>query len=370
MNKKYGHWESNGIEFTNKYKALVYASQNNTKVEFKYYTSIWKNFDRSLLGKVPLSVLYKERAQQLRDRYQYIVLYYSGGADSHNILRTFIDNNIKLDEVCVKWPKVLQSDAIFTPNTIDKSPRNYWSEWEFAIKPILQWLAANKPDIKITIKDYVSDVNNISLLPAFDKLDHMRSGGMLFCSALTDSMNEKKSIGHIYGIDKPLLVVDDQNNVGTFFSDFSLGTISTDGDDNGEGFYWAPDFPLLTLEMAYQTVQYYKINKEDRKYLKWATAPLWDLDWSACVLQKQSDIAKATCYTTWDYRFQSDKPVSRDRADKFFWFHEYPEFNNALQEYKHHVTERLSGLDKRFITSSKTQVNLTTEIFYIDKIQP
>ena len=94
MTEKYGCWETNGLKFGNKVEALIYASQNDTKVKFVYHDNVWKNFDRSVLGKVSLNQLYKERAQQLRDSYDYLILYYSGGADSHNVLMSFINNNI------------------------------------------------------------------------------------------------------------------------------------------------------------------------------------------------------------------------------------------------------------------------------------
>ena len=46
-----------------------------------------------------LEELYRQRAQQIRDDYDYLVLFYSGGADSTNILQTFLKNDIKLDEI-------------------------------------------------------------------------------------------------------------------------------------------------------------------------------------------------------------------------------------------------------------------------------
>lgn len=47
-----------------------------------------------------LSELYKNRAIQLRNEYDYIVIMYSGGADSSNVLESFVKNNIPIDEVC------------------------------------------------------------------------------------------------------------------------------------------------------------------------------------------------------------------------------------------------------------------------------
>ena len=48
---------------------------------------------------LPLAHYFKERAQQLRDKYSYIRLFVSGGYDSYYALRSFIDNNIFLDEI-------------------------------------------------------------------------------------------------------------------------------------------------------------------------------------------------------------------------------------------------------------------------------
>jgi len=152
MSTKYGFWKVNDTSYATKYKALISASKSNSRIYFHYYDHIWENFDRTQLGKVPLNCLYKDRAQQLRDNYQYLILNYSGGADSHNILRTFIDNNIHLDEVCVKWPKPLIDGKFYTVNNVDTEAVNRWSEWNYSIQPTLDWLKTNCPKIKITIE--------------------------------------------------------------------------------------------------------------------------------------------------------------------------------------------------------------------------
>ena len=98
-----GHWIVGEQKFINKYEALLFATRKNLPVHYKFFNEVWEKFDRSQLGKFSLQEVYKQRAQQLRDQYDYLILYFSGGADSYNVLRSFIDNNIKLDEVCVKW---------------------------------------------------------------------------------------------------------------------------------------------------------------------------------------------------------------------------------------------------------------------------
>lgn len=43
--------------------------------------------------------LSKQRAQHIRDTYDYIILYHSGGSDSTTVLNSFLDNNIFIDEI-------------------------------------------------------------------------------------------------------------------------------------------------------------------------------------------------------------------------------------------------------------------------------
>ncbi len=45
--------------------------------------------------------LHRLRAEQIRQSYDYVVLYFSGGADSITVLNSFINNNIAIDEIVV-----------------------------------------------------------------------------------------------------------------------------------------------------------------------------------------------------------------------------------------------------------------------------
>ena len=207
---KYGYWVVNGLTFDKKIEALRYASKHNAHVSFYYHDNVWEAYlatiDRKSLGKRNLSQLYKDRADQLRDKYDYLVLYYSGGTDSHNILRTFIDNNIKLDEVHVKWPKPLMDGKLYTPNMFDTSAFNFASEWNFAIKPILEYLKQYHPNIKITFSDYTEKLNTNVVEHIIEESNQYRNGAILHGYYFSNSCLTKPNVGHIYGIDKPLLI--------------------------------------------------------------------------------------------------------------------------------------------------------------------
>ena len=60
--------------------------------------SVFSSYDWTVEPNESIADLYRQRAQQLRDKYDYIVLMFSGGADSTTVLRSFLDNDIKLDE--------------------------------------------------------------------------------------------------------------------------------------------------------------------------------------------------------------------------------------------------------------------------------
>jgi len=59
------------------------------------------NADWSIEPTRPLQEMYRLRAQQIRDTYDYVVLYFSGGSDSITALNAFVKNNIHIDEIVV-----------------------------------------------------------------------------------------------------------------------------------------------------------------------------------------------------------------------------------------------------------------------------
>ena len=385
MIKKYGYWETNGLKFERKVEALISASQNDKKVKFTYHDEVWKNFDRSLLGKIPLNQLYKERAQQLRDTYQHLVLYYSGGSDSHNILMTFINNDIRLDEIIVNWPKPLVDGKFYKVNQDDKTARNIWSEWDYVIKPCLDKLKVSHPHIKITIKDYTEELTSKNLESSFETINHTRIGVLQTFSSIDGTLSKKKT-GYILGIDKPMLIIKN-DEVYMFFNDLSTTMLSIfsnknndDDPENREAFYWSPDFPHLTFEMAYQASEYYNINKDKRDLLRLFDSVKDgqdDPDFNNqlnLLIQFQNNIGKLMCYDTWDHsKFQADKPISATRQDKWFWFFEFNEFDPMKDIFFSNVKNMTTGINKRFLTNFNSSTpgikTMISSIFYVRKLK-
>lgn len=379
MVDKYGYWEAGGVKFKNKLQAMYYATQQNVDVFFKYHNQVWTNFDRSQLGKVSLDFLYQERALQLREKYDHLILYYSGGSDSHQILHTFLSNNIKLDEVCVKWPKALIDGKLYNPDSTNLDASNYWSEWNFAVKPTLDWLREHRPEVKITIQDFMEDTSQIHMSSLFDYAATMRSGAMNLNRLLTGVVSDTDlrltdkglRVGHIYGIDKPSLTYDeDTKQVGMFFTDFAISCVCPGQDpDSAECFYWSPDLPLLPFEMAYAMSDYFNFNQHQLNFLfrrgnQPSLLPLDD------IADFQHYLARKICYrSSWDNRFQTNKAKRTDRNDKYYFMFNDNEFENIKRDYLGGLTMHTEVLDNKFLitpdnytTGAKT---MSTMSFYV-----
>lgn len=363
LNNRFGCWISNGIPFDSKIQALIHANRTNAGgVSFYYHNHVWDSVDRSLLGKRSLPSLYKERAQQLRDNYDYLVLHYSGGSDSHNILHTFLTNNIKLDEVTVRWVKPLMDGQFYTPNTQDTSARNAASEWDFAIKPTLKMLAEKHPDIKINVVEYAFDLktNNLSTDNLIKTVFNKKAvrGGLGTLSMIIDPNVEnkmldinKKGIAHIFGVEKPVLYLRDNTICMQFMDGVFEHTMPIRDMDDGsvvEPFYWTPDLPLLALEMAYQSALYFKTNTEARNHL-------WGGEVTAAIrggqiYEQQGLIHKMILYKdSWNpSTFQVSKP-NPIRSDWYFWLWENPEFKSLVNNFRDAMSEVATNFDRRAV---------------------
>jgi hypothetical protein len=98
-----------------------------------------------------LADLYTQRARALRDRFDYLILLYSGGSDSHQMLMTFLNASIHLDEVCscypLKWADKVR--GIASPD----DPLGLLHEYHEAAVPGLHQVTLRSPRTKITLID-------------------------------------------------------------------------------------------------------------------------------------------------------------------------------------------------------------------------
>jgi hypothetical protein len=372
-----GYFKVDQKIFYSKIDAILYASKTDFDVTFHFHDDVYGKVNWTQPVYTPLNQLYRQRAQQLRDKYDYLVLHYSGGSDSHNILRTFLDNKIRLDEVFVRWP--VEATKRFCPvATRNDDPRNMLSEWELTILPQLEWLRSNYPDVKVTIKD-TSDVNVLDVLSEEGMLNaagglYVNPGSLIRHTVTSDvevSMLAKhQKVASIYGANKPCLLKRG-SDLYTFFIDYAArngGGTGGGQTKNVELFYWTPDMPQILVEQCHVILNYFKNNPDLQPFLenKQFTEESYWLN--------LAEIMKMLLYSNWDYSsFQVRKVAG------WVWFNDYDDFmrvNYGREKFMDKWRSVNMNLNKSIASRFKRYVNgqsrgiepLATKLYYVGKL--
>lgn len=383
MNYLNGYYTIDGKLIENKIFAIIEASKNKSKIKWHYYDEIFGLTAKHFNTTFSITDLYRQRAQQLRDSYDYLILNYSGGSDSHNILQTFLKHNIKLDLVYVQWPKSLTDKGLYVPNAQDKSNSNFHSEWDLVLKKDLEWLGKNRPDIQIEISDWTETVDekfysddlflaNVSNLPSIARAQKQNT----FSKQEAEWANKGKRVASIFGVDKTN-IGKSGNDWYFYFSDTAFMTQANPKNPNGtEYFYHTPSFPEIAVAQARLLISWYKLHPdkqylikprserelEDPTYRSWP----WSRHYSE--FSEIAEIFKMICYPYWDFnRFQADKPFAVLDGFKMgarAWDNiltALPNFERVQQKWEYNWRSYLKLIDPSYMRNQDTVSVITSK---------
>jgi hypothetical protein len=262
-----GHYIVNDNVYFNKIEAIIDANKSGANIEWVFHDTVFNGTNFTIEPESTLPNLYLARAIQLRKKYDYLVLFFSGGADSVNILETFLKNNITIDEIVVNYPETGVLNYNF--NNTDTSASNNISEFKYTILPYLEKIKKEYPDLKITFHDYFIDMLNYKSVEWMTRSKdwiHPATAAKFNLSRyshLTEIL-QNNSIGAIYGIDKPLIVYNTTN--GKYY--YILSDVSVNGAINPidhtnmhtELFYITPDMPEIVVKQAHVILNRCKVD--------------------------------------------------------------------------------------------------------------
>jgi hypothetical protein len=97
---RYGYYQIGDLKTYSVYQVMDYYHKDPQPYVWIYNDDFFSQYDWGQEPTESLKELYKKRAEELREQYDYVVLYYSGGYDSANMLYAFLDNGIYPDEIC------------------------------------------------------------------------------------------------------------------------------------------------------------------------------------------------------------------------------------------------------------------------------
>ena len=258
-NPKLGFYTVGEKIFYYKPQALMEATKTGHFPHWNFNREIFSSIDTTLEPQLSLRELYRIRAQQLRDKYDYIRLEFSGGGDSTTTLLSFINNNIHLDEIVFRYPA--QGDKNLGPDPKNMKAENTLSEWHFAAKPMLQKIAVSHPKIKITMHDfsdnilkYTGDESWTDNAKDYLHPEHVFKHDPVAFEGHKDLAETGKKICVLYGIDKPKICIKD-GRWWMYFLDLQANhSQSQTGYYNNitnEYFYWQGDLPELVIKQAH-----------------------------------------------------------------------------------------------------------------------
>jgi hypothetical protein len=332
----HGYYQVGADIYLNKSEAVYKSSNTNDIVEWKFHEDVYSGIDWRKRPAGTIKELYRLRAQQIRDKYDYIVVHFSGGMDSWTVLDSFLSNGIHIDEVFTRWARKERNYR--DPDHTNTDESNLGSEFEYAVLPVLDHIRTHYPKTNIVIDDFSECFHE-----SFDEnmvlaSNHYQSMSTFFrfnrkSEQELEQERQGKKVGVVYGYDKVRCTVEN-GNFYAFFADCIGGT---DTDYRGvELFYWTREFPEIPVLQAHCLKQYIQENLEFPAYSR-------QLEYS-----EYREIYQAVCYPDYNIdTFQVGKSLGSLIWKSDLWIPKHnPEYYNS---WRWATDQFFNGIDTKYI---------------------
>lgn len=337
----FGFYEIGPYKTYSKLDAIEVSAKTGIDLRWNFNNAVFQQFDWKAEPPGDISFWYAERARQIREKYDYIVLFYSGGADSWNMLKAFVDNNIFVDEIA----HYIVYDGTSLSLDID-----FNQEVKVSSYPTVKKLIETNPTYKNT-KHRVLDggTNLIKKVTTADSEDYFYNEANTMFSVwgttfsdmretlpdYRELIEKKKSVCFVWGYEKPKVVQGSDSKYKIQFSECAAGMIAKPRHqfDNSqcefnEAFYWSPDLPELISKQAHLIKRYIEncdVSIVDNYFLQNDDEPTFDY----CIQFKRGNkkyritnhAVHRLIYPGWDTNTIScGKPISPLLSFKDAWW--------------------------------------------------
>jgi hypothetical protein len=353
---RFGYYRIGNLRTYSKLEAIELHEKTGYHPEWYFNEASFSSYNWKVEPQLPLAELYRQRAQQIRDRYDYIVLFYSGGSDSTNILDTFVNNGIKLDECASFWAQGADRDLT----------SHFSTEVASVAIPRMQAL----PNITHRLLDLSEITNQVMLDPNvkydwiyfmntyFSPNNYVRSHLRRLIPAYREMIDSGKTVCFVWGAEKPR-VHWVEGKYCVRFQDLVDNTVSPWQQQNPQAgefdelFYWSPDFVPGLIKQSHTIMRYLKtapinsidFSPQNQKYNYGSTVRDGRTYWLT------ADGINQLLYPTWDIQTISvgkpRSPVWSNRDDWFFktigWNDAGRNFLNGLVKLDQVLTNNQSG---------------------------
>lgn len=308
-----------GKRYVNKLEAYREALPKGFWPHWNFFEKQFSQKNWSVEPKESLIELYHQRARKIRDEYDYIICWFSGGSDSDNMVLSFLEQGLHIDEI---WHRSTMSRHSRRDNRRDAS--NAANETRLAAIPRLKEYQSRYPWWKPKVNIFDLTELSIKLWQAGERSPYSTNyyNPLLPGKENNDLLNSKllkgKKICKLLGIDKPIVRYH-QNKFWVSFLDVILHTNSMQQPRNNNMeedifFYWHPDAVNIIIKQAHTIIKWFRAHPHLLHML--------DVNSVSYSQNQTNEIIKNIIYPHWrNDRWQQDKPSSDIDHEEFYWFY-------------------------------------------------
>lgn len=264
---RFGYYVVCGQKYYNKLEAFNVAFSQGYHPHWYFHEHVFDAMDWKTEPNKSLQQLYKERAQSLRDKYDIIVLNFSGGADSSTVAEIFLHNGIKLDYLFCR--SAIES---LSRRDYGKDEANRYAEILHAAWPLYKEYKKIQPDLEFVAWNYPKQAadfwTDVGELDPYTTNNYAPDLGLKvnINQYFKDKFGDKK-VCYLHSIDKPFLFFKD-NTFQMYFMDQSFlqqipsTQIFLNNGINMETFFWTPDAKEILCKQAHIVKKYFKAHPD------------------------------------------------------------------------------------------------------------
>jgi len=353
-------------KFYNKIHAMFRSQETNIEMKWNFNDAVFKATDWTKEPTESLDELYAIRARQIREEYDYVLLFCSGGADSTNMLFAFLDNGLHVDEIVGSAPLSGLRDWD-SSKVKDHSVENTIEETYATQLPFLKTIQTLYPQIKVTLHDYFEDMLNYKqdewILKGTDWMHPTMAGRYnldryLHLKRIAES---GKKIAIVQGIDKPQ-IVRFKDRMAIIFCDLPYNN-KYDSVQHPNTFpvffYHTPALPQLIVKQAHVTARFLLSpeNEDLRESMPFNYEVVKNLPsnqqifmyngLNGGVYERGIVPAIYPMITKWSY--QAGKPDKMFLGKHDDWFYKNHKGTEIYNMMKSDLTHLISSINKQFL---------------------
>jgi hypothetical protein len=309
----------NGKKYINKLEAYRTALTNGNWPHWDFFEEQFSKKNWTVEPKESLIELYNRRARTIRNEYDYIICWFTGGGDSDNMVHSFLSQGLHIDEI---WHRSTMARHSRRDDGLDAF--NAANETRLAVIPRLKEYQSLYPWWRPKVNIFDITELSIKLWQEGERNPYSTNyyNPVLPGKENSELLNSKslkgKKICKLVGIDKPIVRYYQDKFWVSFLDDIVHSAIMQQSRNNKMDqdvcFYWHPDAADIVIKQAHTIVSWFRM----RPHL----LSMLDVNSVKYSQRQKNEIIKNIIYPFWHSdRWQHDKVSGGPYNEEYYWFY-------------------------------------------------